>query len=149
MGPCIYDRMSPCEDCGKCNNKRFHDDSVECSQCGDVVVGRATVYEFDGEVYCSLQCIMDYLSETHKITEHEYSGNEEITQCKSCDEQFSIDDTVLCFDNHFFCSEECIEEYLSNIVTEKTLWSAQDYEDDYGDRLYDAMKDEELINKYE
>lgn len=146
MGPCVYDNMSPCENCGKCNNNRFNDDSAECNQCGEIVVGRATVYVFHGETYCSLQCIIGYLNDNDKIEEHEYTGNEKVEQCESCNEQFSIGDTILKYDGHFFCSEDCIEEYLSDRVTERDLWSAQDYEDDYGDRLYDAMKDEELFD---
>lgn len=141
---CVYNRMSPCDNCGRCRTKRFKDDEVTCDECENTVYGDETIFIYDDKYFCSIECIIKYLYNLGEIKSVTLNDNE-VETCYYCGDEITNEYEAFTFDDKYFCTDECIGKYLSDIVKTKRLLTAEDYEADYGDIEYDRIKDEELI----
>lgn len=122
---------------------RFSNDVAECNECSDIIIaGYGTAYELDGKTFCCGNCILDYLKMHNKIKVK--TVNNDNTTCEVCSDLFEKDDEAIEYDGHTFHEEDCLVEYLEETVPTRTLYTAKDREDIYGDMLYDQWKDDNL-----
>lgn len=72
--------------------------------------------------------------------------DDEPIECEHCKALICAGDRYYEFDDEYFCSYECIGEYLVNKhegdIKEKHLETAYEKEMVYADREYDRMRDE-------
>ena len=140
----VYNRILPCDNCGKCRTKRFKDDEIICEECENTVYGGEQAFIYDNKYFCSIECIIKYLYGLGEIKSITLENNE-IETCYCCDDKITNEYEAFIFDDKYFCTDECIGKYLSDIVQTKRLMTAEDYEEEYGDIGYDRMKDEGII----
>lgn len=138
---CVYNRILPCDNCGKCRTKRFKDDDITCEA---TVYGGEQVFIYDNKHFCSIDCIIKYLYGLGEIKSITLENNE-IETCYCCDDKITNEYEAFIFDDKYFCTDDCIGKYLSDIVQTKRLMTAEDYEEEYGDIEYDRIKDEGII----
>lgn len=141
---CVYNRILPCDNCGKCRTKRFKDDEITCEECEATVYGGEQVFIYDNKHFCSIDCIIKYLYGLGEIKSITLENNE-IETCYCCDDKITNEYEAFIFDDKYFCTDDCIGKYLSDIVQTKRLMTAEDYEEEYGDIEYDRIKDEGII----
>ena len=143
--PCIYDAFSPCEGCGDCRKSKhgFKDDVSECTECDNILTPDNTVYEYDNKHFCSPDCIIKYFKRNHKV-EVVTLDKDGIT-CKQCGDEFIVWDTAYKFEDMYFHEEDCLSEYLYENCETHKLFTAEDYEAEYGDMMYDRMRADGLL----
>lgn len=65
-------------------------------------------------------------------------------ECYQCGESVYAGECVLEWDGKSFCSEDCVKDAMyekyGNEVQLRRLFTAEDYEAEYGDMKYDEMR---------